>query len=584
VATVVMVLVAGGVWWLSARDSVQEKEAMLRVLKAPVQMRPQAKDAWREAGDLTPLVPGGEVEVGEGGLAAVQFFDGSIIKMEGGSQLRVMQSLEGRGKQDKRRTSVKTELVRGRVTVKVAKLASPESSFLFFGRSTVGATEGTVFEAEVLPDGGTRWSGGEGVMRVAALTVDNQGKVQIALVRLDAGLLLEVPPLPAELQGETVDRLIQTAAQLASRSAASQKAEVTAKGVRLLAADSETGNAVYEISKTLMATTLSPSEDRPRMDPLLAKLAPFLLIERGAVSELPYIPELPLPQSWMQPGAPRPKPTLPSYFYSIYGPSQPIGVGVDPQRDRLYVTEEGGERQLKVFNLEGKLLASLSPPGTSPLIRTPVYVAVDSKGRVLVSDRRRHVIDMWSPEGEYLGLFLPTMNWSPLGLAFDRDDNLYITEVSQGVHRVIILDRNGVPKLEFGVEGREPGQFSFPNKALPSDDGSTIYVSDSNNARVQVFDSRGQLQGVIGGGSGEGALAIPRGLALDGDKLLVVDTLDSDVHAYEARQGTFRLVFSFGQAGIADGQFNYPQDVVGDGKGRLYIADTRNSRVQVWGY
>ena len=39
-----------------------------------------------------------------------------------------------------------------------------------------------------------------------------------------------------------------------------------------------------------------------------------------------------------------------------------------------------------------------------------------------------------------------------------------------------------------------------------------------------------------------------------------------------------------GGEGVADGQFEYPNSVAIDARGRVYVADTFNDRVQVWSY
>lgn len=181
-----------------------------------------------------------------------------------------------------------------------------------------------------------------------------------------------------------------------------------------------------------------------------------------------------------------------------------------------------------------------------------------------------------------MGIFQPALLWSPLGLAFDDQGNLYVTEVSPGVHRVMIFDEHGALVREFGVEGEKPGEFAFPNGILVTDEA--IYVSDSNNHRLQVFDKEGKFQTIVGAGVGEGSLGLPRGLTIDREgHILVVDTIDHDVHVYSTGS-RMAYLFSFGVPGVEDGELNYPNDIVSDGMRRFYIADTRNNRVQVWGY
>ena len=96
----------------------------------------------------------------------------------------------------------------------------------------------------------------------------------------------------------------------------------------------------------------------------------------------------------------------PHYLFSIYGVDQPVGVAVSPSGDRIYVSEMGGERTIKIFDSNGILLDDFEPPGTSVPERSPVYLAVDVQGRVFVPDRHQHAIFVFDRDGNYLNSIL----------------------------------------------------------------------------------------------------------------------------------------------------------------------------------
>jgi len=175
--------------------------------------------------------------------------------------------------------------------------------------------------------------------------------------------------------------------------------------------------------------------------------------------------------------------------------------------------------------------------------------------------------------------------WAPLGINV-VDDMLYTTELTRGLHRVMILDvEDAGLRLEFGTEGQEPGQFYFPN-GTAVDAQARIYVVDSNNGRVQVFSPQGEQLTLLNTGAGGSRMSMPRGVWIDDqDRLYVVDTVGQIVNTYHiSASGELEPLFTFGSAGVKDGQFNYPNDIAVDNTGRLYVTDTFNDRVQVWTY
>ncbi len=271
----------------------------------------------------------------------------------------------------------------------------------------------------------------------------------------------------------------------------------------------------------------------------------------------------------------------PRYVQSITGVQSPIDLAVSPDGKRLYVTEGGGQQRVLIFETTGRRKGALDRPGDSPLPPAPAYVAVAADGRVYVSDRMRRAVLIYEADGRYVGPLAVDMDWSPLGLAFDRDGNLYVSEVS--AHRVVVLDPGGQVVTTFGRAGQGAGELMFPN-GLAVDGQGRVFVADSNNARVQIFDRQGGYVGQLGADETQGALGLAFGLDIAGERLFVVDTAAQTVRVYDVA-GSPRYLFSFGQRGVGEGYFNYPMGVAAQPRARrLYIADRDNDRIQVWEY
>ena len=278
--------------------------------------------------------------------------------------------------------------------------------------------------------------------------------------------------------------------------------------------------------------------------------------------------------------------TLPHYAYSIYGVKSPMGVAVSSSGDRIYVTETGAERLVHVFDQSGAEVGTFGPPKSESATRVPVYIALDpTTGDVYVSDRPSRSIYIYDKDGRFRRRFEPIVpidGFQPLGLAFDRQGDLYVSDVGGADHRVVEFDASGAVVRSIG----EPGQFNFPN-GLAVDDRGNLFVADSNDGQVVVIDSTGRQIGIIPRGMADGELGLPRGTAIDdGQRLYVADSTGQALQIYTLDETTSkpRYYGTVGTEGMADGQFEYPNGVATDTRARIYITDWANDRIQVWTY
>jgi uncharacterized protein (TIGR03663 family) len=152
--------------------------------------------------------------------------------------------------------------------------------------------------------------------------------------------------------------------------------------------------------------------------------------------------------------------------------------------------------------------------------------------------------------------------------------------------------------LIWGAVGVENGQFNHPRGLAVGPQGR-VYVVDSDNHRVQVFDSQGNWQQSWGSncnlstghgcldpdGSGplqfgDGQFQEPWGIAVDEEgNVYVADTWNHRIQAFDA-DGTFvRKWGLFGESQTDPTIFYGPRDVAIDALGRVLVTDTGNERV-----
>jgi uncharacterized protein (TIGR03663 family) len=173
---------------------------------------------------------------------------------------------------------------------------------------------------------------------------------------------------------------------------------------------------------------------------------------------------------------------------------------------------------------------------------------------------------------------------APKGMAIDAEGNIYVAD-SQN-NRIQVFDANGVFLRQFGSEGTDAGQFKEPWGVAVAANGD-IYVADTWNHRIQAFDRQGKplfMWGTFGEVSeamGPGnVLYGPRDIAFDAQGFLyVTDTGNKRVVKYDS---SGQMVAAIGGLGDAEGQMQEPVGLAISSDGNIYVADTWNKRIQVF--
>jgi DNA-binding beta-propeller fold protein YncE len=109
--------------------------------------------------------------------------------------------------------------------------------------------------------------------------------------------------------------------------------------------------------------------------------------------------------------------------------NRPSGVAVAPNGD-IYVSDgHGGDSNARIvkFSKDGKYITEWGRKGTGPGEFGGLHgLALDSQGRVLVSDRDNNRIEIFDANGKYLDQW--TQFSKPSGIFIDASDTIYVAD------------------------------------------------------------------------------------------------------------------------------------------------------------
>jgi DNA-binding beta-propeller fold protein YncE len=209
---------------------------------------------------------------------------------------------------------------------------------------------------------------------------------------------------------------------------------------------------------------------------------------------------------------------------------------------------------------------------------SPMGIAVDASGNILVADTMNGRIEKFSPSGTFLSVIGTKGSGhgqlgEPNGIAIDRSGNIYVAEVASN-HRVQKLAPDGTFIAEWA-----PGLYGPRRIAIGPDDW--IYVVDSGRNRIVKFSPDGQVLASWGSeGSGDGQFKGLSSVAVDpiNNKVYVADPLNSRIQVFDPN-GKFLTKWVVQEWGRPYGF----EDLAVDSKtGRLYASSTNLNAILIF--
>ena len=149
---------------------------------------------------------------------------------------------------------------------------------------------------------------------------------------------------------------------------------------------------------------------------------------------------------------------------------------------------------------------------------------------------------------------------TPHGIAVDRQGNVWVADFAGNKngtkgHQVHKFSPKGEKLMSLGVAGKPgnaDGQFNQPNAVVVGPDGN-IYVADGHDAQGMIT-AKGIAEGISRGATSRISKFSPDG----------------------------NFIKSWGKIGVRHGEFRTPHALKFDSRGRLWVADRGNHRIEIF--
>ena len=255
-------------------------------------------------------------------------------------------------------------------------------------------------------------------------------------------------------------------------------------------------------------------------------------------------------------------------------------------------------------------------------LKKPYGIAVNDNGDIVVTEWSAHCVTIVNKEGEKVRSFGSRGTNEgqftyPRGVAITNDKHILVTDE----HRLQKLTFDGVCVQSVGSSesGRGQLQFYYPMGIAVHPTTGLVFVADSWNNRIQVFnsdltyahsiqvnspfDASLDSDGIVyvterynhcitklttagecitrfgSEGSAPGQLNYPYSLTINNNLVYVSEYGNHCVSVFDTK-GTF--LHCFGKLGSGEGEFDRPHGITTDTFGNLYVSDTDNNRLVVY--
>lgn len=218
-------------------------------------------------------------------------------------------------------------------------------------------------------------------------------------------------------------------------------------------------------------------------------------------------------------------------------------------------------------------------------LNNPLDFAIDNSGDLIIVNSGGYNVKKYDSDCKYLepnenyGTFSGAFFFYPVGIDVDKRGRIFLADPGNTSIETFDSDFNFIKS--FGQFGNGVGNFYYPYH-IDISESEEIFISDSELGKILKFDYDGNFinEWLVANTTGDDTTTITSVKVYNGFTF-VLSNNTSTIYVYDVF-GNY--LTKYDGSDVETGNFDNPMELTIDKDGLIYVADTYNHRVVIYGY